>query len=239
MTATHQEWTVLPHGELAEIDDNILTVTGKIHMPLMDLPRRMTVVRLNDSRLVIFSAISLDEEEMQSLEAYGTPAFLVVPGDHHRLDAKAWKDRYPSIEVVAPEGAREKVAESVPVDTVLPAFGDPDVRFVVVPGTRAHEAALLVRTRNGTTLVLNDLVANIRNGSGFGGFLLRMAGFAGDSPHIPATTRWMLVDDKRALKAQLLAWAEIGTLRRILVSHGAPIDDNPSGALRELASTLD
>lgn len=88
MTAPLQQWKVLPHGKLSAIDDNILTVTGDIHMPLMDLPRRMTVVRLNDSRLIVYSAIALDEDEMASLEAYGRPAFLIVPSDKHRLDAK-------------------------------------------------------------------------------------------------------------------------------------------------------
>jgi hypothetical protein len=78
-------------------------------MPLMDLPRRMTVVRLIDSRLVVFSAIALDEVEMAALEAFGRPTFLIVPSDKHRLDAKIWKDRYPEIQVVAPEGARTKV----------------------------------------------------------------------------------------------------------------------------------
>ena len=239
MTAPHEQWTVLPHGKLIEIDDNILTVTGDIQMPLMHLPRRMTIVRLHDSRLVIYSAIALDEGEMASLEAYGTPAFLIVPGDHHRLDARSWKERYPMLQVIAPEGARQKVAESVPVDTSLPAFGDPNVRFVAVAGTRGHEAALIVRTANGTTLVVNDLVANIRDGSGFGGWLLRMAGFAGDAPQIPTPVKLMVVDDKKALQAQLLAWAEIGTLRRILVSHGAPIENHPHEVLRELAATLD
>jgi len=51
MTKAFKQWKVLPHGKLKQIEDNILTVTGDIHMPLMDLPRRMTVVRLNDSRL--------------------------------------------------------------------------------------------------------------------------------------------------------------------------------------------
>jgi len=59
MTQPFQQWKVLPHGKLSEIDDNILTVTGEIRMPIMDLPRRMTVVRLSDSRLVVFSAIAL------------------------------------------------------------------------------------------------------------------------------------------------------------------------------------
>ena len=68
MTEPFQQWTVLPHGKMVQIDENILTVVGEIHMPLMDLPRRMTVVRLSDASLVIFSAIALDEEEMSALE---------------------------------------------------------------------------------------------------------------------------------------------------------------------------
>jgi hypothetical protein len=123
MTRPFQQWTVLPHGKVAQIDDNILTVVDEIHMPLMDLPRRMTVVRLNDSRLVVFSAVALDDDEMTALEAFGRPAFLIVPSDKHRLDAKIWKDRYPAMMVVAPEGARTKVEEVVPVNTVAPVRG--------------------------------------------------------------------------------------------------------------------
>ena len=111
MTKPNDHWNVLPHGTLTPIDDNMLTVEGRIKMPLMDLPRRMTVVRLRDARLVVWSAIALDEPAMATLEAFGQPAFLIVPNDHHRLDAKAWKNRYPQMQVVAPEGAREKIAD--------------------------------------------------------------------------------------------------------------------------------
>jgi hypothetical protein len=44
---------VLPHGKPTLIGGNMHTVTGDIHMPLMKLPRRMTVVRLHDARLVV------------------------------------------------------------------------------------------------------------------------------------------------------------------------------------------
>jgi hypothetical protein len=106
MSRPLQQWKVLPHGKLSEVDENILTVTGDIRMPMMSLPRRMTVVRLNGSRLIVFSAIALNEDEMTGLEAYGRPAFLIVPSDKHRLDARPWKNRYPAMQVVAPEGAR-------------------------------------------------------------------------------------------------------------------------------------
>ncbi len=239
MTQPFKEWTVLPHGKLSQIDDNILTVVGEIHIPLMDLPRRMTVVRLADSRLVVWSAIALDEDEMVALEAYGRPAYLIVPSDKHRLDAKIWKDRYPELRVVAPEGARAKVEEAVAVDTVAPSFDDPDLQFVTVPGTRGREAALLVRTPNGTTLVLNDVVGNIRNESGFGGWLLHVAGFAGKEAQIPKVVKMAIIEDTNALRSQLLQWAEIESLERILVSHGSPIEENARETLRDLASSLE
>jgi hypothetical protein len=238
MPKSFEHWKVLPHGKLTPVDESVLTVTGDLHMPLADIPRRMTVARLADRRLVVFSAIALDEDSMRELEAFGTPSFLIVPNDHHRLDAKAWKERYPAMQVVAPEGARKKVEEVVPVDITDPRWGDPDVQFVTVPGTRGRESALLVRSAGGTTLVLNDVIGNIHGESGFGGWFLRRMGFAGDEPHIPRPVKLMMVDDKAALRQQLLQWAGIDTLKRILVSHGVPIEDRPQQTLRELATTL-
>ena len=231
-------WNVRPHGKLSEIDDGILTVVGPIRMPLGSFPRRMTVVRLSDSRLVVWSAMALDPTEMATLEAFGRPAFLIVPNDHHRLDAKAWKDRYPQVQVVAPQGSRAKIEKQVPVDTTAPDFGSPNVQFITVPGTSDREAALVVRTRNGTTLVLNDLVGNIRDASGISGGLLRIAGFAGESARIPRVVKLNLVKDANALRAQLLQWAEMDSLKRILVSHGEPIEANPQQTLRDLAGSL-
>jgi hypothetical protein len=239
MTKPFEQWQVLPHGKLTEIEPNILTVTGQLRMPLTDFERRMTVVRLRDSRLIIFSAVSLDENEMLAMEGLGRPAFLIVPNDHHRLDARTWKERYPAMEVIAPEGSRAGVEAVVPVDGTHAQFDDPDVDFITVPGTRGHEAALLVRTPQGTTLVLNDLVGNMRASSGFGGWLLRVAGFAGDSPQIPSVVQLSLISDKAALRAQLLSWADLPELIRIVVSHGSLIDDDPREVLRELAQSLD
>ena len=238
MTRPNENWNVLPHGKLTPMDDGMLTVEGRIKMPLMDLPRRMTVVRLHDSRLVVWSAIALDDAAMATFEAFGRPAFLVVPNDHHRLDAKAWKNRYPELKVIAPEGAREKIADVVAVDTTSPDFGDPGVTFVTVPGTRAHEAALVVRRERGTTLVLNDLVGNIHAASGIDGWLLRLAGFAGDDAQIPRVVKMALVKDAADLRAQLLEWAELPGLRRIIVSHGDPIESEPQRTLRDLAASL-
>ena len=239
MSKPFTEWKVLPHSKLTAIEDDILTVVGDIPMPVANMKRRMTVVRLRDRRLVIFSAVALDEEEMRALEDFGEPAFLIVPNDHHRLDSKIWKDRYPAMQVITPQGAREGVEKVVHVDATSADFGDPDTALMTVPGTREHEAALEVRRPNGTTLVLNDVVGNMRNISGFGGWLLRMMGFAGDKPRVPLVIKVAMIHDKTALAVQLRRWAELPALKRILVSHGSAIEDDPRGALRELAVSLE
>ncbi len=77
---------------------------------------------------------------MQALERFGTPAFLIVPNDILRLDAKTWKARY-RLRVIAPIGAHEKVSEVVPVDAVTVDLGDPLVTYFTVAGTADREAA--------------------------------------------------------------------------------------------------
>jgi hypothetical protein len=238
MPKTFKEWTVLPHGKLTRLDDDLLTVVGDLHMPIGEFPRRMTVVRLNDGRLIIFSAIALDEDEMAELEAYGTPAFLIVPNERHRMDARIWKDRYPALHVVAPAGARDRVAETVPVDATQAEFQDPRVRLITVPGTDERELALEVRTSGGTTLVLNELIWNIDGLPGFGGWLAGAMGMTGDEPRIPAVVKAVSVKDERALGRQLQSWSEIDRLERIVVSHGDVITDDPSGTLARLSTSL-
>jgi len=232
------EWTVLPHGKLSRLDDSLLSVTGDLPMAVGDFPRRMTVVRLHDGRLVIYSAIALHEVEMRALEAFGEPSFLVVPNDIHRMDAKIWKDRYPQMRVVAPAGVRKQVEEVVPVDDTEPAFGDPQVSFVTVPGTQEREAALVVRTWSGTTLVVNDLIWNLEDRPGFGGWLFHVMGFTGQAPRIPAIVRMAEIKDKHALRGQLERWARIPGLNRIIVSHGKIVSRDAPGILDRLAESL-
>lgn len=238
MTKVHDTWTVLPHGRLIHIDDGILTVTGQMPMPLVDLQRRMTIVRLKDGASIIYSAIALDEPEMEQIEAFGAPRYLIVPGDAHRVDAKIFKQRYPALRVIAPQGARERVEKAVRVDAVTADFYDPDVTLQHVGGTAGHEAALLVRRNSGTTLILNDLIGNLRRKDGFEGWLLHILGFGSDSPQIATAAKLLMIKSKSELREQLLEWADRVPLKRILVSHGEPMETDPAGVLRDLVGTL-
>lgn len=234
----HGEWIVQPHGKLERLADNLWTVEGEIRMPPGPLPRRMTIARLQNGDLVIFSAIALEETEMQRLEALGRPGHMVVPNGFHRQDAAAFKARYPRLRVVAPKGARSAVEQVVPVDDTEGIFPDQSVRFFAIPGTQDGESALLITSPGETTLVINDLIGNVRGARGLMKIVLSAMGFAGREPQIPRAFKARAVKDKHAVAEQFRNWAEIADLARIVVSHGSVIEDDASGVLRRLAQNL-
>jgi hypothetical protein len=228
---------VLPHGPLTKIADNLYTVTGRVRMPLGETTRHMTVVVLSGGRLAIYSAIAVDAAELARIEALGTPTYLIVPSGIHRLDVKAWKDRFPQLVVIAPRGALHDVTQVVRVDTTDTALGDPRVRLEPVPGTDERELSMAVDTGTGTTLVVNDLIFNLPVIPGIAGALMRLLGFGPGAPSMPKLVMKKLVRDKNAVRAQLREWASIGELDRLLVAHGAPIE-RPRETLLRLAERL-
>jgi hypothetical protein len=239
MAKPFAEWTVLPHGKLTRLDENLLVVTGVLRMPPMgDVERRMTVFRLAGAGLVVYSAIALDETEMSVLERFGTPRFLIVPNSIHRMDAKAWKTRYPALRVIAPAAARARVEKIVPVDATSVDFGDPAVRYVTVAGTGEREAALVVERGNGTTLVLNDIIFNLANRPGLSGWLFNKARLTGDEPQVPLPVQLREVKDKKALRAELERWSRLPNLKRVIISHGSIIANDAARVLGRIANQL-
>lgn len=238
MPSFNREWKVLPHGRVKTVDEGIVTVEGDIPMPLGKFPRRMTVVGLSRNRSAVFSAIAVDDADMERIKEVGEPSFLIVPNGHHRLDAHAWKDRYPKLKVLCPPAAKKSVSEAAPVDATKDIMRDKDVDFVVVDGTGGSEAALVVRRKAGTTLIANDVIANVRHPRGVGGEIItRLFGFGRKRPQVPRVVKRAMVDDKKKLAGQLLEWSKIPDLQRIIPSHGE-IVNRPAPALKRMAEEL-
>ena len=135
--------------------------------------------------------------------------------------------------------ALDETAEVEPVDTPSPDVGDPDVEFAAVPGTRNEEGALWVGRSGRTTRLLNNIIENLRHPPGFGAWVLSMTGPAGDEAQVPKAVLRLIAKDKAAaLGAQLLQWSEMSDLKRIIVSHGETIENDPREVLRNLAKAL-
>lgn len=238
MSKAHSEWKVLWHGPITKLAENVWWVLGAL--PGMSLKRTMTVVRLSDGRLVIHNAIALDEASMHELNAWGTPAYLVVPNGGHRLDAPAFKRRYPGLSVVAPRGARARVQEVVPVDLTYEEFpNSEELRFERLHGIGDTEGAMIVRSADGTTVVLNDAVFNMdRKRDALGFFFTTLLGSA-PGPRVSRFSKLMFIKDRAALRADLERLAAVPDLQRLIVAH-EKVASGPAAAaaLRKAATYL-
>ncbi|MCB9649213.1 MAG: hypothetical protein H6730_21795 [Deltaproteobacteria bacterium] len=231
--STQTTWKVLPHGPLEQLEENLWRVEGALAG--MPLKRVMTVARRSDGKLVLHNGIALEEPLMAELEALGEPAVLVVPNGYHRLDAPAYKARYPKIEVVCPKGARKKVEEKVPVDRTYDEVPeDRDVVIRHVAGLGEGEGVMVVRSGEHASLVLNDLVFNMPHVPGVTGFVLRHVTQSTGGPHVTRIAKLFLIKDKKALRADLEALAATPGLVRIIVSHHLMVSEDPAGLLRSL-----
>ncbi len=236
MAKLNRDWIVQPHDPLEELAEGLLTVAGSIVMPLGRFPRRMTVIALEAGGSAIWSPIPLDEGQMARIEALGPVRFLIVPNQAHRLDLAAWRSRYHQAKVIAPPSARTAVNEAAKVDATEDVIGDPRIAFELVAGTKADEFALRVTRDDGTTLILNDILSNVRHPQGIGANIMaRLLGFGVKRPRTSRPVTRMFVDKPAVLAMQFEEWAKIPDLRRVIVSHGDVIADQPAEALHRVA----
>jgi len=225
-------WTVLPHEPLEKHAENLWSASGK--MPGGN-QRRMTVARRTDGDLVIHNPIALDEAEMKELEAFGKPAFLIVPNGFHRQDSIIYKQRYPQASVLCPESARKKVSQLVDVAGTLDELPkDANVELSHLRGMKKREGVLQVRSRDGNALVFNDALLNLEPTSGPVGFFMAPTGTLG----VPRFTRWFLAQSSAELKAHLQELAGMSDLKHVVPGHGKVVDSDAAAALQTAAARL-
>ncbi|MEX1368994.1 MAG: hypothetical protein AB1Z98_38060 [Nannocystaceae bacterium] len=230
------EWTVVGEPSLTEVGERLWLCKGQV--PSMPLGRWMSVVRRQDGRLVVHNPVALLDAEMKCIDQWGHVGFIVVPNRFHRLDAAPFAQRYPEAKVVCPEGARAKVEEVVPVDLTYDQFPDDEVVALEhLAGLKKSEGVMTVRGEDGTTLVFNDMLFNLRHGKGLGGLVFRILGSTG-GPKITRLFKLFSLRDKSALRASLLQLAATDDLVRLVPGHGRIITDDPAGTLRAVAEAL-
>jgi hypothetical protein len=233
MPKAFDKWQVFAHRPLEKLEPNLWRIEGDL--PNGNGTRVMTIVKMKSGKLLVHNAIALEEDLMKEIEAFGDPAVLVVPSGFHRLDAKVFKDRYPKIKVVAPEGAKKKVEQVVKVDaTYAEDVGEGDVSLLHLEGLKNAEGVVSVQSGDTTTLVFNDCVNNLPKLSGLFGFLLSPTGM----PAVPRITRWFMMKEGSAFRGHLEKLAETPNLKRIIVSHGKPLTDKPGDVLKTVAARL-
>jgi hypothetical protein len=218
MAKANTNWNVLPHGPIERLAENLWWVQGAL--PNMSLKRTMTIARLGNGRLVIHNGIALAESAMAEIERWGTPAFLIVPNGIHRLDAPAYKQRYPQLRVLCPYGARDKVADVMPPEGTFEDFPlDDTVRLETLPALGSAEGTMIVRSSDGQSVVLTDAMFNMDRKRDPLGFVITTLLGSAPGPRVSRLAKWALIKDQVRLRADFERYSQLPDLVRVIVAH--------------------
>ncbi len=227
---------VLPHGPLQSLGPRLWYVVGKLKRGGMT--RNMVVHKLASGGLLIHSAVALDDETLANLLKLGKPQILVVPCPIHRLDAGAWKEKFPTIQVLAPKAARAAVEKVVTVDglceDVLPNHA---IACHAADGLKPFELCYEMDTGKGKALVVTDMLFNLPHLSGIDGMIMKVIGSTGFFG-MTFIGRRLMLKNRAAFKAWLIRMAETPQLAAICVGHGDMVTTQCAERLRSAASRL-
>ncbi len=227
---------VLPHGPLQNLGPRLWYVVGRLKRGGMT--RNMVVHKLPSGGLLIHSAVALDDRTLAELLNVGKPQILVVPSPIHRLDAGAWKEKFPTIQVLAPKGARAAVEKAVTVDgtceEVLPNHA---IVCHMADGLKPVELCYELETGEGKALVVTDMLFNLPHLAGTFGLVMKLVGSTGFFG-MTFLGRRLMLKDPAAFKSWLLKMADTPQLAAVCVGHGDMITTQCSERLRAAAARL-
>jgi hypothetical protein len=217
---------------LSVVDSTIRTPIG------LTLPVRMSVIRLPDNDLLLYSPTRLTEGLRAELRGLGRVRHLLAPNTVHWTFLPEWQHAYPDAITWAAPGLRERAQVRRSGARLDHDLGDdlpppwPGIEHVVIPGGLGFREIALFH-RKSRTLLMADLVLNVpaRHVPAVVRPLARLLG-AVDSNGAPAVYLRAVVAlrrrDAAQAASQVLAWQP----ERVVFAHGDWFRQDGTASLR-------
>jgi hypothetical protein len=196
----------------------------------------MFVVRLRSGGLLIHSPTRLGDGMFEQIAALGPVEVLFAPNHFHHLGLPRYRERFAEANVACSAGARPRLEKKghaglvdlSEVEPLLPEGG----RFLHCEGLKNGEVFLSLDAGGTRTWIVCDAFFHeTRPIRGARTLLLRALGVA-PGLRIGRTFHWVGLADRKAYRAWLDQALEREQPKRILVSHGTPIEVGDGAALR-------
>lgn len=205
----------------------------------IDLPTRMTVVRLPSGDVWLHSPIPIDDALAGQLESIGPIAHVVAPSRMHDLFTAAAMSRWPNANLWTSPTLPDAHPDWKVVGTL--AGGPPDAWGGVLlaqhidRAPRVDEVVFLhVPSR---TLIVTDLVFNLHDSPNWQSRLLLTVVGAKDRFAMSRSWRWLFSKDRVATRQSLesvLAW----DFDRVVMCHGRVLAVGGPAALRDTVDAV-
>jgi len=218
---------------LRRVAEGVWIDTAPAHFLGLKLTGNMTVLRLGDGGLLLYSPLACTPERRAAVDALGPVQHLYAPNTFHHLRIGEWAAAYPSARLHAPAGLAKKRPD-LRIDrrhgeAPEPAF-DGAIREFIIEGFRLEESALVYQPARAA--VVADLVHNIgRPEHAWTRIYTKAAGFY-DRVALSRVIQWTGFTDRKAARRSLDAvLAE--DFDALVVGHGEPLLTGGKQALDE------
>lgn len=191
-------------------------------------PTRMTVVRLRDGSLWVWSPIQLSAQLKDAVNQHGPVRHLVSPNKLHHLYLGEWVQAWPDARLYASPGLARR-RRDLSFDVELGDAADPawsaDIDQVVVHGSIVMDEVVFFHGASRTAIIA-DLVQRFDGATLHGWRRLIMAldglvGVNGSTPREWRLSFWNRAAARRA-KRTILAWNP----ERVIIAHGGWVAEN-------------
>ncbi len=213
---------------MVEIGDGIWETSQPLRLGgILELGHRMTVLRLDDGKLLVHSPIRLTAAARSALEELGEPSVFVAPSYLHDMYWPEYFAAYPEATFLAPEG--------MPVKGPFQSFDERPlesddlhlIRMDGMPNVREH----LMYHRPSRSLIVADLVFNLDQNTGsLDQLAQRLAGIYGNLG--PSRLFRFLIRDRVGFTKSLERVFDLD-FERIIMGHGKVLEENARDQLHE------
>jgi hypothetical protein len=226
---------------LRALAPNLWVADRKFRNGALELPTRMTVIRLRDGGLVLHSVVALDQGLRAELDALGPGRAVIAPNRAHHLFAADYPTGYPDALLFAAPGLPEKRPDlkfAEELSDEAPELWRSELQQVVFRGVPILNEVVFYHPATHTVL-FTDLVFNVPKGrfSGLTDLFFWMIGAEGRfGPH--RLVRYLFVRNRAAAREsaqRILQW----DFDRVTLTHGDVLERGGQEAVRRAFAFLD
>jgi hypothetical protein len=211
-------------AEWRQIAEDVAVMSFPWRVFGIDFKRNVTLLRLDDGRVVIHSTAPFEHEDVVAIRQFGDPAWLLEATLLHDTFAKKGRAAFSEMPYLAPAGfARVSGVAAQPIGSG-PSDWVGEIDVLRIDGTKKGEHAFL--HRRSRTLVVADLFFSFPpQTKGWPRFFARSV--MGLPPSLFGVSRFFrfLISDEEAFRrstAHMLEW----DFERVVVGHAEPLTMN-------------
>ncbi|MBD3884541.1 DUF4336 domain-containing protein [Phormidium tenue FACHB-886] len=218
---------------LRAIDTDLWVAEQPLKYFGLEVGTRMTVIRLNQNRLVIIAPIQPQNDVVDQLNQLGNVSDIISPNLYHHLFLSQFKQRYPNAKLWATSGLQNKrpdlLIDKILSDRITQSFDGLEAAQITGFNTLDIQGYMPLNEwvffhAKSRTLIITDLAFHFDRRSSLSAQLISKV-FGGYQQLRPSLFEKIVTKDKEQVRQSLqpiFAW----DFERVIMAHGSIIEQD-------------